>query len=250
MPAPVPKQSQPALRSTSNGNPLHIAAPLGEVKLDINKATQGLARASAADSAAGRGGANAGRARRVTAAATTPTPRPAAPALAPWIVAATVRVAATRAGGGSAAGGGGAAAGGGAAVGGSATVGGNGAGNNGVGNGNGGSNLLGGVLGTVNRTANGLTKKLLSDIRLKRDIVPVGRLANGLGLYRYRYLWSDTAYVGVMAQEVELVRPDAVVRGTDGYLRVDYDALGLTFQTFDEWTASSKAKEITASARP
>ena len=40
------------------------------------------------------------------------------------------------------------------------------------------------------------------------------------------------------------------VHGPDGYLRVDYDALGLPFQTFDEWTASSKAKEIAASARP
>ena len=107
------------------------------------------------------------------------------------------------------------------------------------------------VVGTVIGVANGLTNKLkLSDTRLKRDIVPVGRLANGLGLYRYRYLWSDTAYVGVMAQEVELVRPDAVVRGADGYLRVEYDALGIRFQTFDEWTAASKAKEIAASARP
>jgi len=53
-------------------------------------------------------------------------------------------------------------------------------------------------------------------------------------------LWSDTAYVGVMAQEVALVRSDAVVRGADGYLRVDYDALGLRFQTSDEWNASSQ----------
>ena len=77
----------------------------------------------------------------------------------------------------------------------------------------------------------------------RRDIVPVGRLANGLGLYRYRYLWSDTDYVGVMAQEVELVRSDAVVRGSDGYLRVDYDALGRVTKETDpaglidtEWT--------------
>ena len=35
---------------------------------------------------------------------------------------------------------------------------------------------------------------------------------SGLGLYSYRYLWSDTVYVGVMAQEVALIHPDAVVR--------------------------------------
>jgi Outer membrane protein beta-barrel domain len=51
-----------------------------------------------------------------------------------------------------------------------------------------------------------------SDLRLKRDITLVGRLDDGLGLHRYRYLWSDTVYVGVMAQEVALIHPDAIVR--------------------------------------
>ena len=32
--------------------------------------------------------------------------------------------------------------------------------------------------------------------------------------------------------------PEAVVRGSDGYLRVYYDKLGLQFQTYDEWIAS------------
>ena len=78
-----------------------------------------------------------------------------------------------------------------------------------------------------------------SDIRLKRDITQVGRLANGLGVYRYRYLWSDTAYVGVMAQDVEPIAPDAVVRAADGYLRVNYTRLGLHLQTWDEWSAAA-----------
>ena len=65
-------------------------------------------------------------------------------------------------------------------------------------------------------------------------------LFNGLGLYRYRYLGSDDTYVGVMAQEVRLVRSDAVVRGSDGYLRVDYAALGLQLRRWDEWNASTK----------
>jgi hypothetical protein len=41
-----------------------------------------------------------------------------------------------------------------------------------------------------------------------------------------------------MAQEVQAVMPEAVVRGADGYLRVFYDKLGLTFQTYGEWIAS------------
>jgi hypothetical protein len=79
---------------------------------------------------------------------------------------------------------------------------------------------------------------LVSDIRLKRDIHMVGRLANGLGLYRYRYLWSDAEFVGVMAQEVALVQPKAVVHGLDGYLRVNYALLGIPFLTINEWTSA------------
>jgi hypothetical protein len=78
----------------------------------------------------------------------------------------------------------------------------------------------------------------VSDARLKHDITPVGELASGLGLYRYRYLWSDTVHVGVMAQEVAAVVPEAVQRGADGYLRVDYSRLGLRLQTWDEWIAA------------
>jgi hypothetical protein len=80
----------------------------------------------------------------------------------------------------------------------------------------------------------------LSDIRLKRDIVEVGHLDNGLGLYRYRYLWSDQVYVGVMAQEVAQVVPGAVMMAPDGYLRVDYAKLGTHLQTFEQWVAAGR----------
>jgi hypothetical protein len=79
-----------------------------------------------------------------------------------------------------------------------------------------------------------------SDIRLKRDITQVGELDSGITLYSYRYLWSDTTYVGVMSQEVAAVKPEAVLRGADGYLRVDYGRLGLRLQTWDEWTAAQQ----------
>ena len=70
-----------------------------------------------------------------------------------------------------------------------------------------------------------------------RDIVELSRLDNGLGLYRYRYNWSDQVYVGVMAQEVEQIAPSAVMRGADGYLRVDYSQLGLKLMTWEDWIA-------------
>ena len=75
-----------------------------------------------------------------------------------------------------------------------------------------------------------------SDIRLKEDITPLGRLDNGIGIYRFRYKGNDrTAYVGVMAQEVLEVMPSAVSRGRDGYLRVRYGRLGLALTTWDAW---------------
>jgi uncharacterized caspase-like protein len=78
--------------------------------------------------------------------------------------------------------------------------------------------------------------RIPSDIRLKQDIVQVGDTAGGLPLYRYRYIGDPTFYVGVMAQEVAERVPEAVARGEDGYLEVDYGRLGLQFLTYEEWT--------------
>jgi hypothetical protein len=66
----------------------------------------------------------------------------------------------------------------------------------------------------------------------------IGRLDNGIGLYRFIYNGGDKVYVGVMAQEVQAVMPEAVMRGRDGYLRVFYEKLGLKFQTYEDWIAS------------
>ncbi len=74
-----------------------------------------------------------------------------------------------------------------------------------------------------------------SDLQLKHDIVLIGRLDDGLGYYRFVYNGGHTAYVGVMAQEVQTVMPEAVTRGADGYLRVSYDLLGVPFETYKQW---------------
>lgn len=79
------------------------------------------------------------------------------------------------------------------------------------------NNLVGGLFG--------LMGSIVSDARLKTDIVRVGE-ANGLGVYAFRYVWDDpgTQRIGHMAQEVAQVRPDAVVPIGD-YLAIDYDKL-------------------------
>jgi hypothetical protein len=77
-----------------------------------------------------------------------------------------------------------------------------------------------------------------SDLALKHDVVLLGYLDSGLGYYRFSYLGSDKAYVGVIAQEVQAVMQDAVRRGGDGYLRVYYEKLGLKFGSYHDWLAS------------
>jgi hypothetical protein len=93
-----------------------------------------------------------------------------------------------------------------------------------------------GVRGVARRTTRRVVRR--SDMMLKHDISLIGHLENGLGFYRFTYNGGDKAYVGVIAQEVQSVMPAAVLRGSDGYLRVSYDKLGVTFQSYDRWVAS------------
>jgi hypothetical protein len=81
-----------------------------------------------------------------------------------------------------------------------------------------------------------------SDRRLKTDIVQVGMLADDIPLYRFRYLWSDEVFVGVMAQDLLALRPDAVLVGSDGFLLVDYTALGTRMMRWEEWQATAAAR--------
>lgn len=65
----------------------------------------------------------------------------------------------------------------------------------------------------------------MSDRRLKTDIEAVGKLKDGVNFYRYRYVWDEpgTERHGVMADEVKLVDPAAVIRTPSGYDAVNYD---------------------------
>ncbi len=74
-----------------------------------------------------------------------------------------------------------------------------------------------------------------SDRRLKRRIRRIGTAANGLTLYSFQYVWGGPLFVGVMAQEVMSVYPEAVLEGPGGYLRVDYEKLGMRMMTLDDW---------------
>lgn len=77
--------------------------------------------------------------------------------------------------------------------------------------------LIGGVLG------------FFSDDDLKENVVFIGRRGDGIGSYEFNYRGSKARYSGVLASEIEVLRPDAIIMD-NGYRRVNYDALGISFE--------------------
>lgn len=61
-----------------------------------------------------------------------------------------------------------------------------------------------------------------SDRRLKENIQELGVLKNGLPFYSFNYLWDKTPKIGLMADEVELIHPEAVIE-VNGYKMVNYE---------------------------
>lgn len=70
---------------------------------------------------------------------------------------------------------------------------------------------------------------LMSDERLKTDIRPLKNI-NGFWFYNFKYLGDDAVYSGVMAQDVQLLHPDAVIVMPNGYLAVDYAKIGMIME--------------------
>lgn len=66
-----------------------------------------------------------------------------------------------------------------------------------------------------------------SDRTIKRDIQLIEK-KKGLGIYRFRYKWEKrgTQHIGVMAQEVAKLRPEALGPRMFGFMTVDYSKLG------------------------
>jgi len=85
---------------------------------------------------------------------------------------------------------------------------------------------LGGVLG-----GGAAAYTAFSDRRLKENIKEVAvDQRTSLTLYEFNYIdRPGTTYVGVMADEVERIYPEAVIE-VDGYLKVNYDILGIEFK--------------------
>lgn len=81
-----------------------------------------------------------------------------------------------------------------------------------------GNNLFGSTAGSGAFDALGT---LLSDERVKDNITPVGKLENGLPVYTFRYKGDPVTRLGLVAQDVEKVKPEAV-REVGGVKTVNY----------------------------
>lgn len=85
-----------------------------------------------------------------------------------------------------------------------------------------------GGLGSIFGSLGGLIR--MSDERLKEDVERVGQdPETGLNLYTYRYkpetgLGGGLMHLGLLAQDVEKKKPDAVVKHPSGFKAVDYGA--------------------------
>ena len=98
-------------------------------------------------------------------------------------------------------------------------------------------NTAGSVLGDIGGALGGAAaaKTAFSDRRIKENIVEVAidqRTALPLYEFNYKEEFGDPTirYVGVMADEVELSYPDAVAIMDNGYMAVNYGALGIEFK--------------------
>ncbi|HXH29468.1 MAG TPA: tail fiber domain-containing protein [Bacteriovoracaceae bacterium] len=87
------------------------------------------------------------------------------------------------------------------------------------------------VVGDINASGSvrSAGSALTSDIRLKENLIPVQDSLKRLSeLKAYNYYWKDKKkfgdkkQLGLVAQEVEKVFPEAVMKGNDGFLAVSY----------------------------
>jgi hypothetical protein len=84
------------------------------------------------------------------------------------------------------------------------------------------------ALGNIAST--GASLYMMSDKTLKENIVKVGQSPSGFNVYEWNYLWSPERFRGVIAQEVQKIKPKAVLSNIFGHLMVDYSKLDVNME--------------------
>lgn len=89
-----------------------------------------------------------------------------------------------------------------------------------------GSGMLGGAgMAGGGMTGAGLGALMFSDARLKEDAERIGETDEGIPIYKWRYKGDPQMHVGPMAQDVERVKPEAVLTHSSGYKLLNLEAL-------------------------
>ncbi|UGQ44974.1 tail fiber domain-containing protein [Massilia endophytica] len=78
-----------------------------------------------------------------------------------------------------------------------------------------GGNMMNGLFGLG-------SAYLMSDRRVKEGIKRIGTTDGGMPVYTFRYKGDLATHMGVMAQDIEKIRPDAVIDHPSGVKMVDY----------------------------
>ena len=69
-----------------------------------------------------------------------------------------------------------------------------------------------------------------SDVRIKDNIQKIGKSIDGYNIYKFRYNNSTQEYIGVMAQEVQRKKPEAVAKLNNDTYMVDYSQIDVEFR--------------------
>ena len=64
---------------------------------------------------------------------------------------------------------------------------------------------------------------------LKENIFKLGKSSEGHNVYKFNYKNNPTNYIGVIAEEVQKIKPEAVFKMANGFLGVNYDLIDVDF---------------------
>ena len=84
--------------------------------------------------------------------------------------------------------------------------------------------------GTSAAQASGWEGFKSSDPNLKDNIIKIGKSIAGHNIYKFNYIGDTQKYIGVMADEVLNIKPEAVVTMPNGFLGVIYDLIDVEFR--------------------
>ena len=69
-----------------------------------------------------------------------------------------------------------------------------------------------------------------SSKKLKDNIVKIGESISGYNVYKFNYKGDSKKYIGVIAEEIQQLKPEAVRMLPNGYLGVNYNLLDVEFK--------------------